>query len=157
MENNPVRIVPNILRDYKNLLVSYETAILAKEKGFDWCSTYSYVHWPHESEFNGELLSQRWWQEDPNTIKAPPQSLLQNWLLETHGYYVYVLPEKNEWYYTVLKMSSEDAIAFAKSGECQDGDLWLNEEQIMTNITEEGASTPKEALEIGLQKTLNLL
>jgi hypothetical protein len=65
-------------------LISFETAKLAKEKGFDvYCETaYVYRHKEHESEdYVGSLT------HHPLTcdIGAPTQSLLQKWLREKHN------------------------------------------------------------------------
>ena len=66
-------------------LISFETAKLAKEKGFDWICRVFYEDWDnnelHEpispSDFNNEHV----WEK---TISAPTQSLLQKWLREVH-------------------------------------------------------------------------
>lgn len=54
----------------KDELVKYETAVLAKEKGFIVLCKMFY---------------------DPN-ISAPEQSLLQRWLREVHNIHIYVEP-----------------------------------------------------------------
>ena len=61
-------------------LVSFETAILAKEKGFD------------EVCLNNYALDGNSYDRKPIGLYAPTQSLLQTWLREIHGIHVVVFP-----------------------------------------------------------------
>jgi hypothetical protein len=68
-------------------LISSETAILAKEKGFNELCEYalegSFIH-----------KTQRPWknEEDPTESGVCPQSFLQKWLREEHNIHIYIVP-----------------------------------------------------------------
>lgn len=69
----------------KDQIVNFETAVLAKVKGFDELCAYSY---------EGSVLSKtnKLWRnsEDPTEYAVPTQSLLQRWLREEYGIIVLV-------------------------------------------------------------------
>ena len=69
----------------KEEFIQFETAVLAKEKGFDWeCSQKMY-------NINGDYCL------------APAQSILQKWLRETHEIDVLVYKWGKEYNYDVYK------------------------------------------------------
>lgn len=85
----------------KEELVSFETAKLAKEKGFKFneededfykysgCYKYGKIgfgEWSLEYVYDIETL--HWGSELTEIICVPTQSLLQKWLREVHGLYV---------------------------------------------------------------------
>jgi len=100
-------------------LVSFETAVLAKEKGFN--DIVGIIRGKHYYNFKGELngdsleeLKHR--KENPNpykSIPAPTQSLLQKWLRDKHDCIVIVdwgpLSEKYSYeiYYKTRDMDGE--------------------------------------------------
>lgn len=59
----------------KDQLISFKTAKLAKERGFNWSSTYTY-----EKDYNKTI--------EIILYKAPTQSLLQKWLREVHNTHI---------------------------------------------------------------------
>lgn len=70
----------------KEKLIEFETAKLAKERGFDW---------EVEKMFSGLKLTENTslrfdWNSQNNIdfISVPTQSLLQKWLRDVHGIYV---------------------------------------------------------------------
>ena len=87
-------------------IISFETAKLAKEKGFNqWC----------RHRYNKEKIEPSPWLKsnivgkplkmDQNQIFAPTQSLLAKWLREKHNKYISIshdiLPSKDGIYYIV--------------------------------------------------------
>lgn len=73
-------------------LITYPTAKLAKEKGFDWeclflLSPKYHSEKPLECEWEN-------WNKTPHLISLPTQSLLQKWLREKHGILAYVNPRR---------------------------------------------------------------
>jgi len=73
----------------KEQLIELETAILAKEKGFDLDANYAY------NPISGKLLDENTVYshtigDGKEPIEAPTQSLLQKWLREEFGIYVQV-------------------------------------------------------------------
>ena len=129
----------------KDELIIFETAKLAKEKGFDWHILHSYrdgildlddnyAGTISEMYFNANGRNRTKFKE---VISAPTQSLLQKWLREVHNIIVFVAPFKDhasdvndrlEWNYTI----------YGKS--------------IGRNL-----KSYEEALEIGLQEALKLI
>lgn len=77
----------------KEELISFETAKLAKEKGFDekGCS--------HLYQLDEKLVAgnRETYQNRTHCITAPTQSLLQKWLREEHNYFVAIYPIKDGW------------------------------------------------------------
>lgn len=71
----------------KEQLVSKETAVLAKEKGFDWDVKEAYYAGNNQLS---DLMRESCWDgcpvnsEDEAYLSAPIQSLLQRWLREVH-------------------------------------------------------------------------
>ena len=63
-------------------LVKFETAKLAKEKGFNWMVIgYNWYDYTGTSEYGFECINH-------NKISAPTQSLLQKWLREMYGIHI---------------------------------------------------------------------
>lgn len=76
-------------------LVTYEVAKLAREKGFNVPTDFCY-------EQNGCLVR-------CGSIAAPTQSLLQRWLREERGYYVYPFFDNDElkWTFVIREKTGE--------------------------------------------------
>lgn len=115
-------------------IILYETAKLAKEKGYMNADCASY--------WKGELTNMTPWVDDFETYNkyeryhAPTQSLLQKWLRDVHGIDLWfgMLNEPNKYHV-------EDII---KNNEIIGGVNY-------------GSETYEEALEIGLQLALELI
>lgn len=103
----------------KETLISFETAKLAKEKGFDEkCPNYYVRKWGNSFvNMHGKLL-QRNVKDDqgeiigfykasnskgqPHLITAPTQSLLLKWLREVHNIHITIYSKSHEsWMYRV--------------------------------------------------------
>ena len=87
----------------KEQKVSFKTAKLAKEKGFDWECTDGYgsegTEYFLEDYEDGDILFDNWnhleyrYESDRTCcISAPTQSLLQKWLREKHNYHLWIIP-----------------------------------------------------------------
>ena len=76
-------------------IVTFEVAKLAKEKGFpqDECGVnIGYYAWDGLRKIHSLVNSFAWYNDEynhDNLFLAPTQSLLQRWLREEKGYYVY--------------------------------------------------------------------
>lgn len=81
----------------KEQFISYETALLAKEKGFDYTSVELF----YSSETKVKSVSY-------NEIQAPTQSLLQKWLREKHGIYADYYKKKGTGWDMQIRKESED-------------------------------------------------
>ena len=133
-------------------LISFETAILAKEKGFkNICDRFvnkdnEYIFMPdllypnnsefsHNSEEDPEVVE---WEELMKTlVLAPTQSLLQKWLREVHKISI-----KIDDYYTNSRVRFDYNVC--ELGSQEDNPVGVFE-------------TYEEALEIGLYQALLLL
>ncbi len=130
-------------------LITFETAKLAKEKGFDIPCRYSVtkengqeeyedsIHWTGD-DFTVESMLEAKGNTGEDHFLAPTQSLLQKWLREVYNIIIYVKPGfdnlgKEEEYYWNIKIRNK---IFIKDG---------------------GFKTHEEALEIGLQEALKLI
>ena len=124
-------------------LISKETAVLAKEKGFNE-ETYDYFNQNGECEtslekeyFNKGIHT----SENIITISCPTQSLLQKWLREKHRIYI-----------MVYVMEDSDGIIYYEFGLKQVVN-WLSDK----SCKPAKFNTYEEALEFGLQKALTFV
>jgi len=117
-------------RPMKEQLISFETAKLAKEKGFEFRTPNAYVfrYKEHEKEDYQASITKKPLVCD---IPAPTQSLLQKWLRDVHELDVYV-----------------------SCIQPKEGYIWNIFGHSTTNIP---FRTYEEALEAGLQKSLKLI
>ena len=127
----------------KEQLISFETAKLAKEKGFDWETMFV-----HESinvggerlEWDTRVPRQFSTKNENNVFSASTQSLLQTWLRKVHDIDVYILPN-----------GTRDKSVTKRLYHPM---LWVRDEyqsELHSKYTYE------EALEVGLQKALKLI
>lgn len=120
-----------ILEDEK---VSFNTAKLAKEKGFDITTTYYF-------DFIGDTCSgttkTNWNKSKEDLYSKPTQALLQRWLREIHKIDIFITKVKNSYAPSVYsKNISKHAIGVTLFGKDK---------------------TYEEALELGLFEALNLI
>ena len=117
----------------KEKLISFETAKLAKEKGFHISSRGEGMG--KRVFINGELVNTIFSSKD--RIHAPTQSLLQKWLREVHEISI-----KIDDFYTNSRVRFDYNIC--ELGSQEDNPVGIFE-------------TYEEALEIGLQEALKLI
>ena len=128
----------------KEELITYNTAKLAKEKGFNYpyifpeqvgvLSCYSGIGNLGTSLMNNAIYN----------IQAPTQSLLQRWLREEHKIEVSISWEQNmNWFYSIMWLWGTNAM------------ITLELDDI--NNTKSGYKTYEEALEQGLIEALKLI
>lgn len=122
-------------------LIAFETAKLAKEKGFDWESYKVFMKEDNEYKSIRCPLPENWnsLKNSKEAISRPTQSLLQKWLREVHNIQMFMKPywdsslNKGEFACDVIRIKDGKVI---KS-------LRLN--------------SYEEALEKGLQEALKLI
>ena len=141
-------------------LVLYETAKLAKEKGFDWKVSLHY-------ESNGNRFIDKVECNFNNVeliCSAPTQSLLQKWLREVHNIHIEVLPR-----YQPKKLNTEEVL-YSWAISCKPFDKYDGHNDVLNHwigihngapyiedIFYHVVKTYEEALEIGLYQALLLL
>ena len=113
----------------KEELIKFETANLAKKKGFDWVVPSSYLIYTEELSPTTTSYNNR---EDYNS--APTQSLLQKWLREEHNILVITDYDVNHKMYFYWMITDETR-----------------------GIKRDFYSTYEKALEKGLQEALKLI
>ena len=72
--------------------INFETAKLAREKGFNWSSDFYYNE---KKEIYGTKMGMH---GNPNAYgfySAPSQSVLQKWIREKHGLYIWLKPSND--------------------------------------------------------------
>lgn len=116
-------------------IISFETAKLAKEKGFNWECEYGFLKQEnniedHEIKHKNDLYLIDCINE---YLYAPTQSLLQKWLREVHKIYCDPILRPN------LRYS------------------WEINTLSYIDVSEKSFETYEEALEIGLQQALKLI
>lgn len=143
----------------KEQLISFETAKLAKEKGFKWKTVEVYAEtkaWDMVDHHNGNyyefpytpprLKDYKYLDiKDTEICKAPTQSLLQKWLRDREENIIIVIPMRdfhrnyNGWYYEVFTQ------------------LTKKDKPVLMISSDENFDTYEEALEKGLQEALKLI
>lgn len=126
----------------KEQLVTFETAKLAREKGFIHMKANCYGDNMCYQLPDGELTNALTGNTVTGYILAPTQSLLHKWLLDIHGYYVIVIPTVTaDWTFKIINTLKKDSM----------------EVPPYTDVCGEDFSTYEAALEAGLYETLKLI
>ena len=88
-------------------ICTYEVCKLAKEKGFNVPTNYAYNDNCRKAMYMELCLNRN--TKDSRSISAPTQSLLQRWLREEKGYYVYPYYDNNEfkWTYSIREKTGD--------------------------------------------------
>lgn len=120
-------------------ICTYEVAMLAKEKGFDEPTLYAYDEESRRLARMRYCVKRNSRTEGLITLAAPTQSLLQKWLREEKGYYVYPYYDNNEfkWTYSIREKT---------------GDMWI----LLVGETP-NFDVFEEAMEAGLKYVLKNL
>jgi hypothetical protein len=91
-------------------LVTYKTAVLLKEKGFNVPCYEFYLIDTQALYEDGDIFEKTNHNEFPDIVSAPKQSLVQKWMREIHGFIVliqydrfakyssFILDSKLEWH-----------------------------------------------------------
>lgn len=147
----------------KEQLINFETAKLAKEKGFDWDTEKSYIErlsYTFEDRRKHEDISMeyipprvlltKFGDKTHNKIvaPAPTQSLLQKWLREKHELHIAL---QRIFECNVEPVQFQGYVVYI-GGKAFETDYPINKELVGNYF-----STYEEALEDGLQETLKLI
>ena len=118
----------------KDELVTFETAKLAKEKGYDWevFKMYGTQDIPQLETFDAGIHIM--WKLN----KAPTQSLLQRWLREKHGIHICMVVSNSGSYFASIYSL-------------------YTEQFLMMHISSTKDETYESVLEIALQEGLKLI
>lgn len=140
-------------------LISFETAVLAKEKGFNWkvrCHYRDGHAYTKELICGGSLYNMNSHEEQElwitNLYSAPTQGLLQKWLREVRGIHITIdhVDNTTEFYY-------DYSVVNRNNREYQDEDMTDQAKRINHYTKEYQFDTFEEALEIALQEALKLI
>lgn len=141
------------IKTVEDTLISFETAKLAKDKGFDLECKYRYYKVYAGSTLNkvghnvGDFVLSTISKNDnslgvASLAETPTQSLLQKWLRGVHSIHICVdISLLKEWYVNIYDIKNKPS-EFGQTYE------FLNEIRFKTY---------EEALEIGLQEALKLI
>lgn len=97
----------------KDELISFQTAVLAKEKGFNIpVNSYSNVVEPDRVIEVGAFNHNH---KQPTTVSRPTQSLLQRWLRETYKIYAEVMVYRDgRFKFSVMRQSEDNYFTIFK-------------------------------------------
>ena len=128
----------------KEELITFETAKLAKEKGFAITST------PYFFNKKGEEIIDYYYEnrnKNALLINRHTQSLLQKWLRDIHSIYILPMPwnDTTRFYFDVVVL------------EIQEYPIEIDFEQYSDNMQCIEVKTYEEALEVGLVEALKLI
>lgn len=122
------------------VLVSFETAKLAKEVGFnELCSVEEGVYGINSIKFENKVKNSEFYKDNENITTKPTQSLLQKWLREVHK--IDIIP------------------TFSKNSRTYGYNMYYTEENkpVYINKNSIKATTYEEALELALYKALTIV
>jgi hypothetical protein len=124
-------------------LINFETAKLAKEKGFNWTPKYLINVYDKEDKNLVLLKIVDYYKNTDICILAPTQSILQKWIKEVHNIIVLVditkgFSQNYRWKYFKVEVTK-------------------NHKRIIECIDDIHYETYEEALEVGLQEGLKLI
>lgn len=119
---------------------TYEVCKLAKEKGFDERTKYYYEANCVNPKAIEHCTGANCFNKYPKAVSAPTQALLQRWLREAKGYYVYPFfdNESRRWTWVCRELT---------------GDMWIQ----LLDFEERYFDTYELALEDALKYTLENL
>ena len=125
-------------------LISFETAKLAKEKGFDFIDVHSYYHINEGYSIGYALCISEVNEQTDGCLLAPTQSLLQKWLREKHFLHIVLIPTiTGDMTYKIV--------------DIQCNPQYEIERPPYNDVCAYDFTTYEEALEIGLQEALKLI
>jgi hypothetical protein len=134
--------------------IDYKTALLAKEKGLDLESNYFKEQEEGQPDYDDSCDN---WNLYDGYCTIITKNNLQKWLREKHKIHVQIVYERGFWKYVLHKLPSDKDIEFANSGECQDGDLWLDAEIVNNEWYLQESTSYEDALEKGLFHSLQIV
>ena len=127
----------------EDTLISFDTALLAKEKGFNNINCKAVYENTKEYDFDEDTwtlynksINEK--KQSKNKILCPTQSLLQKWLREVHNIHIEIYSHNNDWYF--ILQSTHYPKSFEFKSQC-----------------EKDYQTYEEALEEALQESLKLI
>lgn len=91
------------------VLITFKTAKLAKEKGFNWDTLHCFtdegsIQYSSGDEDDNEFYNHNIWDD----FSAPSQSVLQKCLRENHGIHIVIIPTgTSHWTYKTLRVIAE--------------------------------------------------
>lgn len=130
----------------KEQLITFDTAKLAKEKGFDWDCIYAYLE-PDDEPIYYKKNGHNWngreklLKATDKFCSAPTQSLLQKWLREVHNIHIWL---------TYIGSDINDKEGYIRN-------LCKGKTDPVRHSFSITGKTYEEALETGLQEALKLI
>lgn len=118
----------------KEQVISFETAKLAKKKGFDLEVQYTYA----DDEGNADFFDD-WenWNSYENNYSAPTQSLLQRWLREEHALHIVIIPTIcGYWTYKIVMTNDSPNVEQPPYEEVHNIDYQTYEQALETALQE---------------------
>lgn len=97
----------------KDQLITFETAKLAKEKGFDELTHFFWLINPNRINYFKIASNQK------DRLLAPTQSLLQKWLREKYNIHIIIIPHNNiklDFTISVLQLGNKIMVGFEENG-----------------------------------------
>ena len=127
-------------------LVTFKTAVLAKEKGFNlkvrsmYCEEKLYADTNSKGNYNDIKWVRTWRNSPDDTLSAPTQSELQKWLRDVHNIHINICAlGLKKWSFMLEELSIDGTLG--RGGK----------------LGKENYSSYGDALEVGLFEALNLL
>ena len=112
----------------KEQLITFETAKLAKEKGFDWVCLNMYhldAYEPNKIQLSTITAIKRYIKLKLGYILlAPTQSLLQKFIRETRGVHIEIYRNASGYYWSMCKEEGGTDLGWSEYSGPNDGGVW---------------------------------
>lgn len=110
-------------------LISFETAKLAKEKGFNELCQKSYIGTPaiQTSDINHRN------KDYIHRYSAPTKSLLRQWIRETRGVHIEIHRNASGWFWSMCKSESGTYLGYSKFSGPNDSGVWDEHDDALEN------------------------
>ena len=112
-------------------LVSFKTAKLAKEKGFNEGSYHLYTY-PNNELKSFQALNYNA-EQDGLQYEAPTQSLLQKFIRETRGVHIEIHRNASGYYWSMCKADGGTDLGWSDISGPNDGGVWNSFEGALEN------------------------
>ena len=109
----------------KEQIISFETAVLAEEKGFNLKSDF--YNWYGSDK----ILNQKY--DLSNTILAPTQSLLQKFIRETRGVHIEIHRNASGYYWSMCMSDGGTDLGWSNISGLNDSGVWDSFEDALEN------------------------
>ena len=121
----------------KEQLITFDTAKLAKEKGFNYPTLYSYGAEEELSDMDGEYFEERNFnllkESEYWNVSTPTQSLLQKFIRENRRVHIEIHRNASGYYWSMCMEDGGTDLGWSNISGPNDGGVWDSFEDALEN------------------------